>query len=321
MIKPSVKNEDGRKFLNSKGRELVCIEKNNKFVYFCFEDKKLVSIDVENINEYPLGSILYCKISEISKGIDSAFVLLPDKTKAFLRLDGKDDLKCGTNVCVRVTRSGSKNKLMSVKLCDEDCSHYREMSEVFIAESTFVRLVKEQSFDKIFCENRKIYDKLSGLISSNSLENINIHLYNDEFVPLNVLFSLSKCIEEATGKTVWLKSGANLYIETTQAMTVIDVNSAKKVSKDGKNDNIFEINREAADEILRQLDLRNISGIIIVDFISMSDKEDNAKLLDYLREGGKNQRNYTKIIDMTPLGLVEITRKKSGPTIYDLNLL
>ena len=139
--------------------------------------------------------------------------------------------------------------------------------------------------------------------------------------PLRCLFSLSKHLEEATGKTVWLKSGANIVIETTQALTVVDVNSGKKMSKNDKNINVLEINKEAASELFRQMNIRNLSGIIIVDFINFDSKEESEIFIKFLRDLCTNQKAYTKIIDITPLGLAEITRKKTGPTIYDLNLV
>ena len=321
MIKPTIKDEDGKKYINTGGFELVCVNKDERYVYFVFENKVLSEIEVENIGEYPIGSILYGKISDISKGIDAAFVTLPNKSRAFLKLNGRD-LKCGNNVCVKVTRAGSKNKLMSVSLCEDvDCSHFTDFTEIETGENVAHTLLNKYVFDRILCENEALYNHLSDSVKASSNDLSCMSVYNDKMVSLSVLFSLSKHLEEATGKTVWLKSGANIVIETTQALTVVDVNSGKKMSKNDKNINVLEINKEAASELFRQMNIRNLSGIIIVDFINFDSKEESENFIKFLRDLCTNQKAYTKIIDITPLGLAEITRKKTGPTIYDLNLV
>lgn len=321
MIKPSVKDQDAKKYVNSEGFELVCLKKDDRFVYFVFENKNLIEIEVENIGEYPIGSVLYGKISEISAGIDAAFVSLPDKSKAFLKLNGLS-LKCESNVCVKVTRAGSKNKLLSVVLEDNaDCSHFTDFTVVSLGKNPYSYLLEKYDFERILCEDDKMFDYLSKIEFANDANKGKLLKYSDKMVSLSVLFSLSKHLEDAVGKTVWLKSGANIVIENTQAMTVIDVNSAKKQTKNGKTDNVYEVNCEAAEEIFRQMNLRNLSGIIIVDFINMENKEECENFMKFLRNLCINQKSYTKVIDITPLGLAEITRKKSGPTIYDLNLV
>ena len=121
---------------------------------------------------------------------------------------------------------------------------------------------------------------------------------------------LSKKMEEALNSRVWLKSGAFLVIESTEALTVIDVNSGKYESGKDANETYRKINREAAEEVARQLRLRNLSGIIIVDFINMKSEQDKKSLLYFLKELTEKDRIPTKVVDMTTLGLVEITRKK-----------
>ena len=98
--------------------------------------------------------------------------------------------------------------------------------------------------------------------------------------------------------------------EEIEALTVVDVNSGKIQKKNPKDDIYFEINKEAAREIALQLQLRNLSGIIIIDFISHNTKEQDSELLSYLNGLVKKDSVKTNVIDMTPLGLVEVTRKK-----------
>ena len=117
-------------------------------------------------------------------------------------------------------------------------------------------------------------------------------------------------MKTALESRVWLKSGGYLVIEPTEALTVIDVNTGKY--EEGKNpeDTYRKVNLEAAEEVALQLRLRNLSGIIIVDFINMRAASDNAQLLHVLKALVKQDKVQTTVIDMTPLGLVEITRKK-----------
>ena len=123
--------------------------------------------------------------------------------------------------------------------------------------------------------------------------------------------------EEALDTRVWLKCGGYLVIEPTEAMTVIDVNSGKNEAKKAGEDTYYQVNLEAAEEVARQLRLRNLSGIIIVDFINMAEKERQKELLETLKNLTAGDPQHPRIVDMTPLGLVEITRKKSHPTLAE----
>lgn len=140
--------------------------------------------------------------------------------------------------------------------------------------------------------------------------NFPIRLYQDDLLPLSVLYSVESRLKTALDNRVWLKSGAYLVIEHTEALTVIDVNSGKCAAGKNSRESYLNINLEAAEEIMLQLRLRNLSGIIVVDFINMKLPCDKQELLCYLKSLAANDRIPTKIVDMTPLGLVEITRKK-----------
>ena len=142
-------------------------------------------------------------------------------------------------------------------------------------------------------------------------------MYDDPDISLRLLYSLERGIDEALDTRVWLKCGGYLVIEPTEAMTVIDVNSGKNESKKMGEETYYQVNAEAAEEVARQLRLRNLSGIIIVDFINMAEKENRQKLLEYLKTLTTQDPQHPRIVDMTPLGLVEITRKKSHPTLAE----
>ena len=164
------------------------------------------------------------------------------------------------------------------------------------------------------------YDLLSTHFKNNS--NMSLRLYEDKLLPLYKLYSVEKTLSEALSRKVWLKCGGYLIIEQTEAMSVVDVNSGKNVTKAkkeaDKENNILKTNIEAGIEIIRQLRLRNISGIIIIDFINMAQQESRDKLLSVLKEYARLESIQTNVVDITPLGLVEMTRKNNGKTLKEL---
>ena len=169
-----------------------------------------------------------------------------------------------------------------------------------------IRDTYEDSFDKIITNKEKIYCRIREEFPTME----NVELYRDTRISLEKLYSVETRLKEALDERVWLKSGAYLVIQQTEALTVIDVNSGKIQKKNPKDDIYFEINKEAAREIALQLRLRNLSGIIIIDFISQNTKGQDNQLLAYLSNLVKKDSVKTNVIDMTPLGLVEVTRKK-----------
>ena len=162
---------------------------------------------------------------------------------------------------------------------------------------------------EIITDQESFYEQLMQFERENST-GIPIRFYQDDLLPLSALYAVESKLKTALDSRVWLKSGGYLVIEPTEALTVIDVNTGK--CEDGKNpeETYLRINLEAAAEVAFQLRLRNLSGIIIVDFINMRSASDNAQLLHTLKSLVKQDKVQTIVIDMTPLGLVEITRKK-----------
>ena len=144
-----------------------------------------------------------------------------------------------------------------------------------------------------------------------------VRFYADPVLPLKSLYSLETAVSSATDRRVWLKSGGYLVIDPVEAMTVIDVNTGKTDKKGSKDDIIRLTDREAAEEAMRQLRLRNLSGIILIDFIDMKEEADREALMRLLRERAKNDPNGTEIVDITKLNLVEIVRRKKGRTLAE----
>ena len=144
-----------------------------------------------------------------------------------------------------------------------------------------------------------------------------IPLYTDEYT-LTLRYSLASLLEKTLSKRAYLKSGAYLVIEPTEAMTVIDVNSGKSIKGKNAEEQFLKINIEAAKEIARQLRLRNISGIVMIDFVNMKEESHNHELMKNLAEYVRTDPVRTTVVDMTKLGLVELTRQKGKRALHEV---
>jgi len=176
---------------------------------------------------------------------------------------------------------------------------------------------RENICREIITDQESIYAQLAEYCEKAPEIDLKVRFYQDNMLPLSTLYSLDKKLEIALGKRIWLKSGGYLIIEPTEALTVIDVNSGKYEAGNGSASAYRKINMEAAREVAIQLRLRNLSGIIIVDFINMKAAKDNKELMDYLKAMVKSDKIQTTVVDMTPLGLVEITRRKTSKPLKE----
>ena len=154
------------------------------------------------------------------------------------------------------------------------------------------------------------------------IPSVSVRFYEDDLLPLYKLYSVEKNLTQALSDKVWLKCGGYLIIEQTEAMCVIDVNSGKNIAKSKKQADkeraALGVNMEAAAQVINQIRLRNISGIIIIDFINMQEEASVKELLSYMKGLAKKEHITTNVVDMTPLGLVEMTRKNNGKTLKEL---
>lgn len=176
----------------------------------------------------------------------------------------------------------------------------------------------KSSLEAVITDEVDIYEALNNYLIENQPEDASLLVqYEDPMLPLYKLYRIEKFMEEALGKKVWLKSGGYLVIEPTEALTVIDVNTGKYTGKKTLRDTIMKINLESAEEIGHQLRLRNLSGIIIIDFIDMELEEDRLKLVDRLTEIFSKDPVKTTVVEITKLNLVEVTRKKIRRPLHE----
>lgn len=176
--------------------------------------------------------------------------------------------------------------------------------------SKTIRDTLSKDIDKFIINNAKEYRDALELVELLSPSLKSRILYFNESVEIFDYYRIGSQIDKSLNRKIWLKSGGYIVIDSTEALTVIDVNTGKYVGSIGLEDTVLNTNLEAADEIAKQLRLRDIGGIIIIDFIDMIDKGDNQKVVDALEEALDKDKTRSKVLGMTQLGLVEMTRKK-----------
>lgn len=188
---------------------------------------------------------------------------------------------------------------------------------LYHAPHPFVSVLKRYAAEEpeTFVTDDKIwYDRLVSIFSGTVTEK-RLRFYEDASYPMEKLYKLNKRLEDATKKNVPLPSGGFLVIEPTEALTVIDVNSGRNLKKLPPQEYALENNLQAAKQIMRQLRLRNISGIIVVDFINLKSQDAKEKLIRCMKDMAKDDYAKVNIIDYTALGLMEITREKKMPSL------
>lgn len=209
----------------------------------------------------------------------------------------------------------------SVSQLLENAQYRTAFSCVNEATGQFITFIKNSYYDhmdEIITDDKQIFDEIHEYLTVYQPQDVaKLRLYEDKLLPLKKLYNLELQLEHALSAHVWLKSGAYLLIEPTEACTVIDVNTGKFEGRKAKQDTFLKINLEAAKEITRQMRLRNLTGIILIDFINMEREEDRHCLMEQFSEMVKTDRIKTLVIDMTKLGIVEVTRKKESCTLAE----
>ena len=201
------------------------------------------------------------------------------------------------------------------KILNNECN---EIGLIYSMDSLIRRILIDltgKNVTKIIVDNEDDYEFVKKIV--NELErNIDIVIDKKVYEKYNVEKVLSKIKQ----KKIWLKCGGFIVIEKTEALTAIDVNSGKYIGKDSLDKTAFKVNKEATQEIAKQIRLRDISGIIVIDYIDMKSEQDKKQLRDFLVEELKKDRSRVGIYDFTKLNLLEITRKKmySGNLRYTI---
>ena len=256
-------------------------------------------VDLINLNVTHIGEMHEASVEKVLNDIDACILKLDDGQKGFIEI----------------------KKLQK----EEFIVSHSDKKPVCQADKFYVQISQDKKGSKPFsCNFVKLSDYSSELTFAdyyfknvagpeveiisdiqNFADNDSVRFYEDDSISLWNLYGLTSILDKATSKVVYLKSGANLIIEPTEAMTIIDVNSAKNYGKAS----FYSTNEEALKELVHQLRLRSISGIIIVDLLKVS-KEEEKKLIEIIRELSKDDLSLIQVHGFTNLGLLEITRSR-----------
>ena len=179
-----------------------------------------------------------------------------------------------------------------------------------------VRIVREEfnrEYRSVVIDDPELFSQVREYVEHVNPELADRVEYYDpvaESLPVFERFHVHEQLHKALDRKVWLPSGGSLIIERTEALTVIDVNTGKNVGSSNLEETVYRNNLEAAEEIARQLRLRDIGGIIVVDFIDMEIRENRDKVGAALRSALSRDKTRTQVFDISELGLVEMTRKR-----------
>ena len=176
-----------------------------------------------------------------------------------------------------------------------------------------IRVIREE-FNKeyrgVIIDDPALYEEIRRYVEAITPELADrVELYTDP-LPIFERYHVHEQLHKALERKVWLPSGGSIIIERTEALTVIDVNTAKNVGRSNLEETVFANNLEAAEEVARQLRLRDIGGIIVIDFIDMEIRKNREEVLRKFKEALARDKTRTQVFDISELGLVEMTRKR-----------
>ncbi len=278
--------------IDSKGARVVTsVQLTGRFcVFMPKEDFITISQKIEDSNEK-------------SRLINMVKKYLPEKTGAIIRTsalnkseeDIKEDIEDLINKWNEIKKYYD-NKVNKPTLI------YKSLD---VSKRMILDMV-DKDVNRIIVNSKDIYDEIKEVLDN--MKNVNTKLELKEENLLN-MYDINKTLEETKKRKIWLKCGGFITIDKTEALTAIDVNSGKFVGKESLENTVFKVNKDASIEIAKQIRLRDIGGIIIIDYIDMSDEKNKEEIIKILQENLKNDRAKTQIVGFSKLNLLEMTRK------------
>lgn len=230
---------------------------------------------------------------------------LPEEYGAIIRTSavGKNDAE----IINDINKIVSKYKEIEEKFNEEKQNKNLKPQLIFRSESILERMLTDlidRGLNRICVDDEKIYGEIFNRLKE---ENKKIELMARK--DIIKMYDLENQLEQLKNRKIWLKCGGFITIDKTEALTAIDVNSGKYTGKQDLEHTTFTVNKEATIEIAKQLRLRDIGGIIIIDYIDMQEKENEEKIIELLKENLKKDRSKTQIVGFSKLNLLEMTRK------------
>jgi len=228
--------------------------------------------------------------------------ILPQGVGAILRTSAEN----ATNEQLKQDAKALENKWQQIK---EKAQASSEIGLLYESETVIEKLIQDtisQKIEKITVDTETDYEEVSKILAKHQeYSNIKIEKVQDS----TEKYTLKKQLAQLENRKIWLKCGGFITIDKTEALTAIDVNSGKYTGKMSQEQTIYTVNKEATEEIAKQLRLRDIDGIIIIDYIDMQKEQSREKIKELLQENLKKDRSKTQILEFTKLNLLELTRK------------
>ncbi len=232
----------------------------------------------------------------------------------------KENISKGNGAVIRTSAKGKEKEIIEdLKRTEEKWNKIKEKYEksknkselIYKSESIIQKMLidlsENKKLEKIITNSAKEYENLKEYLKENpEVSNVKLELSQDNIFEK---YDLVKQIEKLEKRKIWLKCGGFITIDKTEALTAIDVNTGKYTGSKNLDDTIYNVNKEATIEIAKQLRLRDIGGIIIIDYIDMTNKNNKSKVEELLKEELKKDRSKTQVEGFTKLDLLEMTRK------------
>jgi len=192
----------------------------------------------------------------------------------------------------------------------------RVFEEPDLVERT-VRDFLTEEIDEVVCDDREATDRMNDIVGLISRRSRNRIKHYDGTTPIFETYGVQKQIDDAFHRQVWLRCGGYIVIDETEALVAIDVNTGRNKGGRDVEKTILQTNLEAADEIARQLRLRNVGGLIIGDFIDMKSRKDQQLVYNLMKERLRRDKAKTHVLPISPLGLIEMTRQRAQESLSD----
>src|SRR5467141_2808873 len=315
--------------------------------------KRITAKDIPNI--YPVGSDVIVQVTKVPIGTKGPrvttnlsfagryLVLMPfsDRSGISRKIENQKErerlrkivreleIPDGVGVIIRTVGEGQRARYFVRDLrflLDE----WAQVEQLIRGEPAPCRLFEEpdlvgrtvrdfltEEIDEVLCDDRAATERMSEMVGQISRRGRNqIHFY-DGAAPIFETYGVQKQIDDAFHRQVWLKCGGYIVIDETEALVAIDVNTGRNKGARDVDKTILQTNLEAADEIARQLRLRNIGGLIIGDFIDMKSRKDQQMVYNLMKERLKRDKARTHVLPISPLGLMEMTRQRAQESLSD----
>jgi ribonuclease G len=237
---------------------------------------------------------------------------LPDGFGAIIRTvaEGKDEEMIKQDLDELIKSWNNIEK--SVKSEKAPALIYKDMNTT----SSVIRDLFSDAVEHVVVDDKKLFKEIKSYVQWMSPDMLDRVEHYHEKEPIFDKYGVEKDIQSLLSKKVWLKSGGYLYIEKTEAMTVIDVNSGRYAAKKEQEQNSLRTNLEAAREVCRQLRLRDIGGLVVIDFIDLEDDKNKKKIYDEMKKEFRRDRAKVTVLPMTEFGLVQITRQRIRQSVH-----